>query len=153
MAASRLLVAPDSQHEVPQAKLAYRLFREAHGGEWWSRLAANGARLQRPLRASTSTKNPPFPDTLHVDQLIGLDPVSPLPENTIRALEDHGTLARTIDVNLADAERVMQAIADAGVDMGDVGQTLEDQGVAAFQRSFDHVLGTLAVKHHAMTAN
>jgi transaldolase len=62
-------------------------------------------------------------------------------------------LARTIDVNVADAERVMQAIADAGVDMGDVGQTLEDQGVAAFQKSFDHVLGTLAVKHHAMTAN
>lgn len=141
------------QAAVAQAKLAYRLFRETHSGERWNRLAANGARLQRPLWASTSTKNPYYPDTLYVDQLIGPDTVSTLPENTIRAFEDHGTLARTIDVNVADAERVMQAIADAGVDMDDVGQTLEDQGVAAFQKSFDHVLGTLAAKHHALTAS
>ena len=75
--------------------------------------------------------------------------MSTLPESTIHAFEDHGTLSRTIDVNVADAERVMQAITAAGVDMDDVGQTLEDEGVAAFQRSFDHVLGTLAAKHHA----
>jgi transaldolase len=141
------------QAAVAQAKLAYRLFRKTHSGERWNRLAAKGARLQRPLWASTSTKNPRYPDTLYVDQLIGPDTVSTLPENTIRAFEDHGTLARTIDFNVADAERVMQAIADAGVDMGDVGQTLEEQGVAAFQKSFDHVLGTLAAKHHALTAS
>ena len=136
------------QAAVAQAKLAYRLFRETHSGERWNRLAASGARVQRPLWASTSTKNPRYPDTLYVDQLIGPDTVSTLPENTIRAFEDHGTLARTIDVNVADAERVMQAIASAGVDMDDVGQTLEDEGVDAFQKSFDHVLGTLAAKHH-----
>jgi transaldolase len=141
------------QAAVAQAKLAYRLFRKTHSGERWNRLAAKGARKQRPLWASTSTKNPRYPDTLYVDQLIGPDTVSTLPENTIRAFEDHGTLARTIDFNVADAERVMQAIADAGVDMGDVGQTLEEQGVAAFQKSFDHVLGTLAAKHHALTAS
>jgi transaldolase len=141
------------QAAVAQAKLAYRLFRKTHSGERWNRLAAKGARLQRPLWASTSTKNPRYPDTLYVDQLIGPDTVSTLPENTIRAFEDHGTLARTIDVNVADAERVMQAIADAGVDMGDVGQTLEDQGVGAFQKSFDHVLDTLAAKRHALTAS
>ena len=135
---------------VAQAKLAYRLFRETHSGERWDRLAANGARVQRPLWASTSTKNPRYPDTLYVDQLIGPDTVSTLPENTIRAFEDHGTLARTIDVNVADAERVMQAIATAGVDMDDVGQTLEDEGVDAFQKSFDHVLGTLAAKQQAL---
>jgi transaldolase len=140
------------QAAVAQAKLAYRLFRETHSGERWNRLAAKGARVQRPLWASTSTKNPRYPDTLYVDQLIGPDTVSTLPENTIRAFEDHGTLARTIDVNVADAERVMHAIATAGVDMHDVGQTLEDQGVGAFQKSFDHVLGTLAAKHHALTA-
>jgi transaldolase len=133
---------------VAQAKLAYQLFRETHSGERWNRLAAKGARVQRPLWASTSTKNSRYPDTLYVDQLIGPDTVSTLPENTIRAFEDHGTLARTIDVNVADAERVMQAIASAGVDMDDVGQTLEDEGVDAFQKSFDHVLGTLAAKHH-----
>jgi transaldolase len=136
---------------VAQAKLAYRLFRETHSGERWNRLAASGARVQRPLWASTSTKNRRYPDTLYVDQLIGPDTVSTLPENTIRAFEDHGTLARTIDVNVADAERVMQAIATAGVDMDDVGQTLEDQGVAAFKKSFDHVLGTLAAKQQALT--
>jgi transaldolase len=141
------------QVAVAQAKLAYRLFRKTHSGERWNRLAAKGARKQRPLWASTSTKNPRYPDTLYVDQLIGPDTVSTLPENTIRAFEDHGTLARTIDVNVADAERVMQAIADAGVDMGDVGQTLEDQGVGAFQKSFDHVLDTLAAKRHALTAS
>ena len=138
---------------VAQAKLAYRLFRETHNGERWNRLAANGARVQRPLWASTSTKNPRYPDTLYVDQLIGPDTVNTLPENTIRAFEDHGTLARTIDVNVADAERAIQAIATAGVDMDDVGQTLEDQGVGAFQKSFDHVLGTLAAKHHVLTAS
>jgi transaldolase len=141
------------QAAVAQAKLAYRLFRETHSGERWSRLAAKGARVQRPLWASTSTKNPRYPDTLYVDQLIGPDTVSTLPENTIRAFEDHGTLARTIDVNVADAERVMQDITSAGVDMDDVGQTLEDQGVGAFQKSFDHVLGTLAAQHQALTAS
>jgi transaldolase len=141
------------QAAVAQAKLAYRLFRETHSGERWNRLAAKGARVQRPLWASTSTKNPRYPDTLYVDQLIGPDTVSTLPENTIRAFEDHGTLARTIDVNVADAERVMQDITSAGVDMDDVGQTLEDQGVGAFQKSFDHVLGTLAAQHQALTAS
>lgn len=135
---------------VAQAKLAYRLFRETHSGERWNRLAANGARVQRPLWASTSTKNPRYPDTLYVDQLIGSDTVNTLPENTIHAFEDHGTLARTIDIDLADAERVMQAIAAAGVDMDDVGQLLESDGIAAFQESFDHVLGTLAAKCQAL---
>jgi transaldolase len=138
------------QAAIAQAKLAYQLFRETHSGERWNRLAAGGARVQRPLWASTSTKNPRYLDTLYVDQLIGRDTVSTLPENTIRAFEDHGTLARTIDVNLADAERAMQAIASAGVDMDDVGQRLEDEGVAAFQKSFDHVLSTLADKHQAL---
>jgi transaldolase len=136
---------------VAQAKLAYRLFRETHSGERWNRLAANGARVQRPLWASTSTKNPRYPDTLYVDQLIGPDTVNTLPENTLRAFEDHGTLGRTIDVNVADADRVMQRIANEGVDMDAVGQALEDEGIAVFQESFDHVLGRLAAKHHAFS--
>lgn len=135
---------------VAQAKLAYRLFRETHSGERWNRLAANGARVQRPLWASTSTKNPRYPDTLYVDQLIGPDTVNTLPEDTIRAFEAHGTLARTIDVDVDVAERVMKAIAGAGVDMEDVGQLLENDGIAAFQESFTHVLGTLAAKCQAL---
>ena len=143
-------VALRGRAAVAQAKLAYRLFGQAHSGERWERLAANGARVQRPLWASTSTKNPLYPDTVYVDQLIGPDTVNTLPENTIRAFEDHGTLARTIDVNVADAEHVMQAVAMAGVDMDAVGRTLESEGIAAFQESFTHVLGTLAAKRHAL---
>jgi transaldolase len=135
---------------VAQAKLAYRLFRQSHSGKRWERLAANGARVQRPLWASTSTKNPVYPDTLYVDQLIGPDTVNTLPENTIRAFQDHGTLARTIDANLTDAEHVMQAMTAAGVDMDAVGLMLEIDGIAAFQQSFSHVLGTLTAKCHTL---
>ena len=105
------------------SSIAHQLFRETHSGVAVGTIwPAKGARVQRPLWASTSTKNSRYPDTLYVDQLIGPDTVSTLPENTIRAFEDHGTLARTIDVNVADTERVIQAIATAGVDMDDVGQ-------------------------------
>jgi transaldolase len=131
---------------VAQAKLAYRLFRDRFAGERWERLAAQGARLQRPLWASTSTKNPAYPDTLYVDDLIGPDTVNTLPEATIAAFEDHGTVARTIDRGVDDAGAVMRALAAAGVDMDDVGRVLEDQGVAAFHESFDHVLHTLQAK-------
>jgi transaldolase len=131
---------------VAQARLAYRLFRAAHSGERWERLAALGARVQRPLWASTSTKNPGYPDTLYVDSLIGPHTVNTLPEKTMEAFEDHGTLARTIDAGTAAADDVLRELATVGVDMDDVGHTLEDQGIATFAASFDHVVGTLARK-------
>ena len=133
---------------VAQAKLAYQLFQRAHAGERWERLAAKGARVQRPLWASTSTKNPLYADTVYVDQLIGPDTVNTLPEDTLRAFEDHGTLARTIDGDIAESEGVMRAIATTGVDMDGVGRKLEKQGITAFEDSFTHVLGTLAAKRH-----
>lgn len=136
---------------VAQAKLAYGLFREAHTGERWQRLAERGARVQRPLWASTSTKNPRYPDTLYVDTLIGPDTVNTLSESTMNAFEDHGTVARTIDVDVAKAKAVVHALASAGVDMDDVGQTLENEGLAAFQASFTHVLGALNAKTHAFS--
>jgi transaldolase len=131
---------------VAQAKLAYRLFRDQFSGSRWEALAARGAQVQRPLWASTSTKNPAYPDTLYVDSLIGPDTVNTLPESTIAAFEDHGTLARTIDSGVGDAEAVMRALAEVGVDMDDVGRTLEDQGVASFHESFAHVLQVLESK-------
>ena len=82
---------------VAQAKLAYQLFRERFSGERWEALAAKGARVQRPLWASTSTKNPAYPDLLYVDTLIGPDTVNTLPDATIEAFVDHGVVARTID--------------------------------------------------------
>jgi transaldolase len=136
---------------VAQAKLAYRLFHEAHTGARWERLADRGARVQRPLWASTSTKNPRYPDTLYVESLIGPDTVNTLPESTLRAFEEHGRLARMIDVGLDAAGLVMHALAKAGVDMDDVGQTLEREAIEAFQASFSHVLGTLDAKLHAPT--
>jgi transaldolase len=131
---------------VAQAKLAYRLFGDRFAGDRWERLAAQGAHVQRPLWASTSTKNPSSPDTLYVDSLIGPDTVNTLPEPTIAAFEDHGTLARSLDRGVDQAGAVMDALAEAGVDMNDVGRVLEDQGVASFHQSFAHVLQALQTK-------
>jgi transaldolase len=129
-----------------QAKLAYRLFQERFTGERWEHLAAAGAHPQRPLWASTSTKDPALPDTVYVDSLIGPDTVTTLPEATITAFEDHGTPARTIDAGVEDAAAVMDRLAAAGVDMHDVGRSLEAQGVANFHASFAHVLAALGTK-------
>jgi transaldolase len=131
---------------IAQAKLAYRLFRERFAGARWERLAARGAHVQRPLWASTSTKDPAMPDTLYVDSLIGPDTVNTLPEATITAFEDHGKLARTIDTDVDSAAEVMSRLAAVGVDMDDVGRVLEDRGVAGFHESFGHVLAALAAK-------
>ena len=131
---------------VAQARLAYRLFRDRFAGERWERLAAHGAHVQRPLWASTSTKNPDLPDTLYVDSLIGPDTVNTLPEATITAFEDHGALARTIDTDVDSAADVMSRLSAVGVDMDDVGRVLEDRGVAAFHESFGHVLNALGAK-------
>ena len=134
------------QAAVAQATLAYQLFRDRFSGPRWERLAARGARLQRPLWASTSTKNPAYPDTLYVDRLIGPDTVNTLPESTIAAFEDHGTLARTIDQDVAAAAQVMARLAALDIDMDDVGRTLEREGVASFHASFAHVLDVLRTK-------
>ncbi len=131
---------------VAQAKLAYELFRTRFSGPRWEALAARGAHLQRPLWASTSTKNPAYPDTLYVDELIGPDTVNTMPEATIAAFEDHGTLARTVDRDVDAAHQVMDDLAAVGVDMADVSRTLEHEGVAAFSKSFDELMTTLEQK-------
>ena len=131
---------------VAQAKLAYELFRERFSGDRWDRLAELGAHVQRPLWASTSTKNAAYPDTLYVDSLIGSDTVNTLPETTIAAFEDHGQLVRAIDTDVEDAREVMRQLDAVGINMDDVGLTLEDQGVASFHRSFQDVLGELGTK-------
>jgi transaldolase len=134
------------QAAVAQAKLAYRLFGDRFSGPRWQALAIRGAHLQRPLWASTSTKNPSYSDTRYVDGLIGPDTVSTLPEATIAAFEDHGTIVRSLDRGVDDAEAVMDRLAEVGVDMDDVGCTLEDQGVTGFHESFAHVLQVLETK-------
>jgi transaldolase len=131
---------------IAQATLAYQHFLSQFAGDRWERLAQRGARVQRPLWASTSTKNPEFSDTLYVDNLIGPDTVNTLPEGTIAAFEDHGRVARTIDANIDDAREVMSRLAVVGIDMDDVGVTLEDEGVASFHTSFQDVLDALDAK-------
>ncbi len=133
---------------IAQAKVAYQLYRAAHSGARWSNLARRGARVQRPLWASTSTKNATDSDTKYVDNLIGPDTVNTLTERTMSAFEDHGAVTRTVDSGLTDASYVMHALPRVGIDMADVAATLERQGLESFTASMDHVLGTLAQKAH-----
>ena len=131
---------------VAQAQTAYQRFLATFSGPRWDALVARGARVQRPLWASTSTKNPAYPDTLYVDTLIGPDTVNTMPDDTIVAFEDHGTIARTIDADPESAAATLAAVEAAGVDLDDVSRVLEDQGVAAFAKSFDELLTTLSAK-------
>jgi len=131
---------------VANAQRAYALFRERYAGPRWEALAAAGARVQRPLWASTSTKDPAYPDTLYVDTLIGPDTVNTLPDATLDAFLDHGTVARTVDADLDDASAVLDRLADVGIDLDDVTALLEKEGVAAFTASYDDLLDTLAAK-------
>jgi transaldolase len=135
---------------VAQGKLAYKLFRETFSGPRWEALVAKGAKVQRPLWASTSTKNPAYPKTLYVDTLIGPDTVNTMPEQTLEDFEAIGTVARTIDHDVDEAERVFQQLAAVGVDMDDVARVLEDEGVASFAKAFEELSSNLAEKAAAL---
>ncbi|MBJ31788.1 MAG: transaldolase [Acidimicrobiaceae bacterium] len=131
---------------VAQGQVAYSMFCETFSGPRWEVLAALGARVQRPLWASTSTKDPAYPDTLYVDTLIGPNTVNTLPDATLEAFEDHGTVARTVDADPAAAQAVLDDVSAVGVDLADVARVLEEEGVAAFIASFDDLLTNLADK-------
>ncbi len=131
---------------VAQAQSAYQHFHRTFAGERWEALRDKGARVQRPLWASTSTKNPGYSDLLYVDSLIGPATVNTMPEPTLRAFEDHGTLKRTADADPDGADAALARLADAGIDMLDVEQTLEDEGVNSFAKSFDELLQSLTDK-------
>ena len=102
--------------------------------------------MQRPLWASTSTKNPAYPDTTYVDLLIGPDTVNTMPEDTIEAFCDHGVARRTVDEQAAQATTTLAALAEVGVDVGEASQVLEEQGVASFSKAFDELLDALGNK-------
>lgn len=130
---------------VANARRAYALFVERYSGPRWEALAAAGAQVQRPLWASTSTKDPSYPDTLYVDTLIGPDTVNTLPDATLEAFLDRGTVARTVDVD-DDSAEVLERLAAVGVDLDDVTELLEKEGVASFEASYDDLLATLTEK-------
>ena len=131
---------------IANAKLAYQLFREVFAGERWERLAAKGARLQRPLWASTSTKNPAYRDVVYVEELIGPDTVDTMPPATTEAFKDHGVVERTVDRNVREAQRVMEQLAEIGIDFTDVTNKLLVDGLASFQKSFDSLIAGLERK-------
>ena len=139
-------VALKGKAAVAQAQLAYQLFLEKFSGPRWDALAARGARVQRPLWASTSTKNPEYPDLLYVDNLIGPDTINTLPDATVEAFCDHGTVARTIDQDADEARQVLDDLGKLGIDLADVASTLEDEGVASFSKSYDELLQSLEDK-------
>jgi transaldolase len=132
---------------VANAKLAYRSFQRLFSGPRWEALAAKGAHVQRPLWASTSTKNPAYPDTLYVDTLIGPDTVNTMPEATIEAVRDHGIAERTIDVRVEAAAAHMAELEGIGVDLQRIlVHELVNEGVESFAKSFDSLIATIADK-------
>jgi transaldolase len=138
------LRALQGQAAIASARLAYACFQETFQGKRWDRLASQGARVQRPLWASTGTKNPAYSDILYVDTLIAPHTVNTLPPATLNAFLDHGTVALTLEEGMQEAGERMAELAEAGVDMEVVTTRLQEEGVAAFARSFDSLLGALA---------
>lgn len=131
---------------IAQAKIAYAAFQEIFTGEKWQQLARRGASVQRPLWASTSTKNPTFKDTLYVDELIGPHTVNTLPDATLEAFADHGTIRRTIDREVGDAVRNWDSLQQLGIDVEEIAHKLEVEGVQSFQQSFSDLIGALEQK-------
>ena len=136
---------------VANARVAYASFERIFSGPRWERLAAAGANVQRPLWASTSTKNPEYPDTLYVDALIGPDTVNTMPDETIAAARDHATAARTVDQDVDGARAHLDALREAGVDVDHiVGVELVEEGVASFAKSFDSMIESIGEKARAV---
>jgi transaldolase len=131
---------------IANCKVAYAEYRRIFSGPRWSELAAKGARPQRVLWASTSTKNPAYPDTLYVDGLIGPDTVNTLPPETVKAFIDHGTAAATLARDLDVARRQIQRLAELGIDFEAVTRRLQEEGVAAFAKPFQALLERIATK-------
>ncbi|MGH3022947.1 MAG: transaldolase [Gaiellaceae bacterium] len=131
---------------VANAKLAYQRFKEIFAGERWERLAAAGATPQWCLWASTSTKNPAYRDVMYVEELIGPNTVDTMPVETVKAFQDHGKVALTLEAGIEDAERLFERLAEAGVDYDDVTDTLEREGVEKFSDSFAELIEGIRAK-------
>jgi transaldolase len=132
---------------VANAKLAYEAFEAIFSGPRWEALRAKGAHPQRPLWASTSVKNPDYPDTLYVDDLIGPHTVNTMPDATIAASRDHATGALTVSVGYAEAHADIEAVTAAGVDFDDiVAKQLVDEGVKAFDKAYNDLIATIKEK-------
>lgn len=135
---------------LANSKLIYEEFKRIFSGERWQQLHANGAQAQRPLWASTSTKNPNYPDLLYVDNLIGPHTVNTVPPETLEAILDHAVPRFTLEDGLAEAEQTIQDLASVGVDLDGVMATLLGEGVEKFEKSFDTLFEKLEQKRAAL---
>ena len=147
---AREMLALKGKAAVANAKLAYQLFRKHFSGARWERLRAAGAHVQRPLWASTGTKNPAYRDVVYVEELIGPDTVNTMPPATIDAFRDHGNVARTVDQDVDEARRVIESLERLGISMKDVTDKLLRDGIGSFQKSFDTLVGGLSRKTRSL---
>jgi transaldolase len=136
---------------VANCKVTYRRFKEIFHGDAFKPHQARGARVHRPLWASTSTKNPDFPDVLYVDELIGPETVNTIPTSTLDAFRDHGRPQSTLEQGVAAADEVLATIKSLGIDLDAITKQLQVDGVAAFAASFDDLMQALESKRAACT--
>jgi transaldolase/glucose-6-phosphate isomerase len=137
---------------IANSKLVYRRFLEIFHGEGFASLRQRGARVQRPLWASTGTKNPAYSDVLYVENLIGSETVNTLPPETLNAFRDHGKVpGPTVKENLAEAEEALGRLSQLGIDLNAITEKLQEDGVSAFAASFDQLMAALEKKRQAMT--
>ena len=125
---------------IANAKLAYQIYKEVFGGSRWQSLAEKGAHRQRLLWASTSTKNPDYPDTIYVDNLLGPETVNTMPKKTIEAVMDHAEIRPTLEEDVEEAEELLKRLREAGFDYEDVTDTLEQEGIQKFADPFNEML-------------
>jgi transaldolase/glucose-6-phosphate isomerase len=131
---------------IANAKLAYESFKRIFGSDRFAKLKEKGARVQRPLWASTSTKNPAYPDTMYLDTLIGADTVNTVPPATLDAFRDHGTAKPTLDTGIEEAHHVFDELKAVGIDMTAVTTKLTEEGVASFSESFDELFEVIEAR-------
>src|SRR3954454_18661941 len=137
---------------IANARLAYQAYKEIFSGERWQKLADKGASAQRCLWASTSTKNDDYRDVIYVEELIGADTVNTMPVETVKAFQDHGEVAETIEKDVDEAKALLDKLAEAGVDYVAVVKVLEEEGVQKFSDSFKELLDGVAEKREALVA-
>jgi transaldolase len=131
---------------IANAKMAYARFTQVFAGERWERLKAKGARVQRPLWASTSTKNPAYRDTIYVEELVGPETVNTVPLATLKAFADHGEVRRTVDLELDRARSDLATLQELGIDLDEVTETLQVEGVEKFAKAFRQMIETVGEK-------
>jgi transaldolase len=139
---------------IANSRLVYQRFKEIfhEESERFTQLQEAGASVQRLLWASTSTKNPDYPDTMYIDELIGPETVNTMPPDTIEAFRDHGRLANTLEKEVEDAQLTLDNLAELGIDLDEITEQLQEDGVVAFAKSFDELIAAIEAKRQALAA-